>query len=72
MASSTELAGGRSPASARSPSHFISPTHPAGVVRKADGALPRLPDSKAIRLHSLTPIGLPDNVTTPILIEFGP
>jgi hypothetical protein len=52
--------------------HFTPQTHPSGVVRKPDGALARLPDSAAIWLHSLTSIGLPDNVTTPALIEFGP
>ncbi len=52
--------------------HIASPAHPAGDVRKADGALARLPDSAAIWLHSLTPIGVPDIVTTPLLIEFGP
>ena len=66
-------AGGASPPGKRPQRrHIAAPAHPAGVVRKSDSALVRLPDSAAIWLHSLTSIGLPDNVTTPILIEFGP
>ena len=66
-------AGGASPPGERPQRrHIAAPAHPAGDDRKADGALARLPDSSAIWLHSLTPLGLPVIVTTPILVEFGP
>jgi hypothetical protein len=68
-----ERAGGALPPGKRPQRrHAAPPAHPSGDVRKADGALARLPDSDAIWLHALTPIGFPDIVTTLFLIEFEP
>lgn len=66
-------AGGASPPGERlRRRHFASPRHPSGKVETADSALARLPGSAATRLHSLTPIGRLDLVTSLSLTEFGP